>query len=70
MSRRIAVVDGANIAYIETSKQGDPRVSSILSVHSSLMEKGYEPIIIVDANLPYEIDGRTRLESLSDEKIV
>jgi hypothetical protein len=70
MSKRIAVVDGANIAHIEKSNQGDPRVSNILSVHSLLKEKGYEPIIIVDASLLYEIDDRTQLESLIDEKIV
>jgi hypothetical protein len=39
-------------------------------VHSLLKEKGYEPIIIVDASLLYEIDDRTQLESLIDEKIV
>ena len=70
MSKRVAVVDGANIAYIEKSNQGDPRISNILSVRSLLKEKGYEPIIIVDANLLYEIDDRTQLESLIDEKIV
>ena len=70
MSKRVAVVDGANIVYIEKSNQGDPRISNILSVRSLLNEKGYEPIIIVDANLLYEIDDWTQLESLIDEKIV
>jgi hypothetical protein len=68
--KKTAVVDGANIAYIEKSKGGEPKIENILAVRSALEEKGYEPIIIVDATLAYEIDDRPQLEALIDNKSI
>ena len=70
MPNRIAVVDGANIAYSERSQKGDPKVSNIVSVRAALQKKGYEPLIIVDASLVYEIDDRPQLEALINDQIV
>jgi hypothetical protein len=70
MAKKMAVADGANIAYIERSRQGDPKVSNILAVRSALEKRGYEPIIIVDASLIYEIDDRAQLEALIDGQVV
>ena len=70
MQKRIAVVDGANIAYAEISEKGDPKVSNILEVRAALEKKGYQPLIIVDASLVYEIDDRPQLEALIDDQIV
>ena len=70
MAKKIAVVDGANIAYIEQSQQGDPKVSNILAVRAALEKRGYEPIIIVDASLIYEIDDKPQLEALIDDQAV
>jgi hypothetical protein len=64
MSKKTAVVDGANIAYIEKSQKGDPKVTNILAVSSALEKKGFEPLVIVDASLIYKIDDRTQLEVL------
>ncbi|HEY3474540.1 MAG TPA: hypothetical protein VGK56_08005 [Anaerolineales bacterium] len=64
MSKRIAVVDGANVAYSEISQKGDPKVANILAVRTVLEKKGYEPIVITDASLVYEIDDRPQLEAL------
>lgn len=66
MSKRIAVVDGANIAYIERSQKGDPKVANLLAVRTALEKKGYQPLILVDASLVYEIDDRPQLEALID----
>ena len=44
----VAVVDGANIAYIEESQEGKPKVSNLVAVRKALQEKGIEPIVIVD----------------------
>jgi hypothetical protein len=62
------VVDGSNIAYVERSSNGDPRISNIVAVRKALMSKGYDPIIVVDANLRYEIDDPHQLESLLDRQ--
>lgn len=70
MANKIAVVDGANIAYIEQSHKGDPKVSSILAVRTALAKRGYEPIIIVDASLIYEIDDKPQLEALIQDQAV
>lgn len=70
MSKRAVVVDGANIAYIEQSEKGDPKVANIQAVRVALEEKGYEVLVLVDASLVYEIDDRSQLERLIDEQIV
>jgi len=62
------VVDGSNIAYVERSSNGDPRISNIVAVRKALVSKGYDPIIIVDANLRYEIDDPRQLEALLDRQ--
>jgi hypothetical protein len=68
--KKIAVVDGANVAYIEKSKAGAAKVSNILAVRSALVDKGYETLIIVDASLVYEIDDRPQLEALIDDQVI
>ncbi len=70
MPKRIAVIDGANIAYAERSEKGDPKISNLLAVHAALEKKGYEPLTIVDASLVYEIDDRPQLEALIDNQTV
>ena len=70
MSKRIAVIDGANIAYSERSQKGDPKVANILAVRTVLEKEGYEPIVIVDASLVYEIDDRPQLEALINDRVV
>ena len=70
MSGKIAVVDGANIAYIEMSQKGDPKVSNILAVRSALEEKGYETFVVADASLIYEIDDPSQLEVLIQNQTI
>jgi hypothetical protein len=36
----IAVVDGANVAYVELSQEGKPKVSNPVAVNCALREKG------------------------------
>ena len=36
-----AVVYGANIAYIEESQEGKPKVSNLIAVRKGLTEKGF-----------------------------
>ncbi|MDX1567563.1 MAG: hypothetical protein R3223_07170 [Longimicrobiales bacterium] len=64
------VVDGSNVAHIETSGDGSPKISNIQAVRSALQDRGYDPVIIVDASLRHEIDDPQQLEHLlEDEKI-
>ena len=60
----VAVVDGANIAYVEESQGGKPKVSNLIAVRKALMERGIIPIIIVDASLRYKVDDPNQLEAL------
>jgi hypothetical protein len=71
MSRRpIIVVDGANVAYVELSAKGQPKVSNLVAVRRALEQKGYEPLIFVDASLIYKIDDRPQLEALINDQII
>ncbi len=66
----IAVVDGANVAYVELSQEGKPRVSNLVAVNRALQEKGYEPVIIADASLRHEVDDPQQLEALMKDQII
>jgi hypothetical protein len=70
VKKSVIVVDGANVAYIEESKEGDPKVSNLVAVREALEAKGYEPVIIVDASLRHQVDDPDQLEALiEDQKI-
>lgn len=69
-SKKKIVVDGANVAYIEKSQSGNPKVSNLTAVYQALKERGFEPIIIVDAALQYDIDDRQQFESLIENQTV
>ncbi|GIV95603.1 MAG: hypothetical protein KatS3mg057_0260 [Herpetosiphonaceae bacterium] len=67
---KTAVVDGANIAYIEKTREGKPKVSNLVAVCRAIEEKGLDPIVIVDAGLRYEVDDPDQLEALIDQQRV
>jgi len=54
-AKNVIVVDGANVAYVETSEEGQPKVSNLMAVRRTLEQKGYAPLIIVDASLRHSI---------------
>ena len=64
---RPIVVDGANVAYAEQSGEGQPKVSNLVAVRRALKERGYDPIIIIDASLIHDVDDPEQLEGLLDE---
>ncbi len=64
----VIVVDGANVAYIEESKEGDPKVSNLVAIREELEAKGYEPVIIVDASLRHQVDDPDQLEALIEDQ--
>ena len=64
------IVDGANIAYIEPTSDGKPKVSNLILVRQALEDKGFDPIIITDAALRYDVDDPQQLEGLIDSKKV
>ena len=66
----VAVLDGSNIAYTELSANGDPKVSNIVAVCRDLRDRGYRPVVIVDASLRHEIDDPDQLEALLDDQDV
>lgn len=61
---KIIVVDGANVAYTEKTNTGKPKMSNLIALQRELEHKGFNPIIIVDASLKYEIDDPEQLEGL------
>lgn len=67
---RVAVVDGSNIAYAEMSASGKPKVSNIVGVCRNLRERGFRPVVIVDASLRHVVDDPDQLEGLMDEQDV
>ena len=62
----IIVVDGANVAWSEQTKDGKPKVSNIVIMRRALEEEGYDPIIIIDASLRHDVDDANQLEGLID----
>ena len=68
--KKTIVVDGANLAYEETTGDGKPKVSNLVAARQALQERGYTPIIIVDAALRHEIDDPDQLEALFDAQAV
>ena len=64
------VVDGANLAYEEMTGDGKPKVSNLVAARQALEQRGYAPIIIVDAALRHAIDDPDQLEALFDAQVV
>lgn len=65
MARRI-VVDGSNVAWEQQTDEGVPRVSNVVAVERALRERGYEPLVIIDATLRHQVDDPDQLEGLVD----
>jgi len=63
MGRKI-VVDGSNVAFEEFSKGGTPKVSNLVAVRKHLEERGFHPMIIVDASLKHKVDDPDQLDAL------
>ncbi len=67
--RRPVVVDAANVAYATQTDEEKPRVSNLVAMCKTLLERGYDPIFIVEANLRYEVDDPEQMEGLlNDDK--
>ena len=67
---RTAVVDGANVAYLERTAKGKPRIANLIAVRRALEDEGYDPIIIVDASLIHEVDDRQQLDALIENQTI
>ena len=66
MAKHLIVVDGANVAWNEQTKDGKPKVSNIVAMRKRLEQDGFDPIIIIDARLRHDIDDADQLEALID----
>lgn len=67
MSTSSLIVDGANVAYAELSRGGDPKVSNLVAMRDVLLQEGYELIVILDASLRHDVDDPEQLETLLDD---
>lgn len=65
--RPAVVVDGANIAYLLKSKDGDARLEGVMLVRKELEKRGYRPIIIVDAALRYHVSDQKQFDQLAEK---
>lgn len=61
-NQRTALVDGSNVAH--ATEGGAPRLENIELVCDKLEEKGYRPVVIVDAALRHQIDDSRQYERL------
>lgn len=68
MAKQVIVVDGANVAWEEQTKDDKPKVSNIIAMRQALEKAGYDPLIIIDASLRHDIDDPKQLESLIDDQ--
>lgn len=63
MGRKI-VVDGSNVAFEEFSKGGTPNVSNLVAVRKHVEERGFHPMILVDASLKHKVDDPDQPDAL------
>jgi hypothetical protein len=70
VASNVILVDGANVAWAEQTKDDKPKVSNIVAMRQTLEKEGYDPIIIIDASLRHDIDDPNQLESLIDNQHV
>ena len=68
--REIAVVDGSNVAWEERGDADVPRMSNLVSMRRALEDRGFDPIIVVDATLQHEVDDPDQLEALLDDDTI
>jgi hypothetical protein len=66
--KKVIVVDAANVAFEERSKDGKPKLANILAVRRELEKRGYEPIFIADASLWHDIDDRDQFDALVEQQ--
>jgi hypothetical protein len=66
VSKRVAVVDGSNVAYLELSEDNKPQIDNLRKVSKKLKTKGYKPVVIIDASLQHEVDDPELLDDLED----
>ena len=62
---RIAIVDGSNVAH--STEGGSARLENIILMRDKLVEKGLEPVLVVDAALRHQIDDVPGYEKLVEE---
>ncbi len=66
MSKRVAVVDSSNVAYLQLSKDNNPMIENLQKVSGKLEKEGYKSIIIIDASLQHEVDAPELLDELEN----
>ncbi len=59
-----AVVDAANVAHLERTDEGKPKVANISAVKTALEHQGIATIVIADASLVHSVDDSDQLEEL------
>ena len=59
---RIAIVDGSNVAH--STEGGSARLENIILMRDKLIEKGLEPVLVVDAALRHQIDDTPAYEQM------
>ncbi len=64
------VVDGSNVAFEELDDKGRPKLANVLQMRDRLKERGFDPVVFVDADLRHYIDDRKGLEALLDNEIL
>ena len=62
---RIAIVDGSNVAH--STEGGSARLENIILMRDKLIEKGLEPVLVVDAALRHQIDDAPAYEQMVEK---
>lgn len=60
----LVVIDGSNVAYAARDSAGRPQAKNITLAIKWAEERGYTPLVVVDASLKHHIDNPYMLESL------
>ena len=62
---RIAIVDGSNVAH--ATEGGEARLANLQLMRDKLVEKGLDPVLVVDAALRHQIDDPAAYEKMVED---
>ena len=64
----VVVSDASNVAHLELSRSGKPKLANILAVRDALRERGFDTMVIADLSLWHKVDDADRFDNLVEKQ--
>jgi hypothetical protein len=66
----MVVVDLNNILNLDRDENENLKVENVLNLYNSVLDLGYEPHLVADANMRHHVNSKDQYEDLVDRKII